>query len=205
MKYIYIYIYIYISKCIYIYIYVCVCVCVCVCNALLRNSIEPRIENILRKNHNGFRRNKSTTLQILTIHRILEVQKKLKATILSVNFTKAFDCIYRGKMEQILLTYGVPEEIIAAIMMLYKNTKVKVRSPDGDTDFFDIVARVLQGDTLTPYLFIICLDNVPRTCIDKIKENCFNLTKERSRRYSGQTITDADHADDIALLTNAPA
>ena len=43
-------------------------------------------------------------------------------------------------------------------MILYKNTKVKTRSPDGDTDNFDIVARVLQGDTLAPYIFIICLD-----------------------------------------------
>ena len=34
--------------------------------------------------------------------------------------------------------------------MLYKNTKVKVRSPDGDSDYFDIVAGVLQGDTLAP-------------------------------------------------------
>ena len=54
-------------------------------------------------------------------------------------------------------------------MILYRNTKVKVRSPDGDTEYFDIVAGVLQGDTLAPYLFIICLDYVLRTSIDKIK------------------------------------
>ena len=89
-------------------------------------------------------------------------------------------------------------------MMLYKNTKVKVRSPDGDTDYFDIVAGVLQGDTLATYLFIICLDYVFRTSIDKMKENGFKQTKERSRRYSAQTITDADYADDIALLANTP-
>ena len=41
-------------------------------NALLRNRIEPKIDNILRKNQNGFRRNRSTTSQILTIRRILE-------------------------------------------------------------------------------------------------------------------------------------
>ena len=35
-------------------------------------------------------------------------------------------------------------------MMLYRNTKVIVRSPDGDTDYFDLVAGVLQGDTLAP-------------------------------------------------------
>ena len=40
-------------------------------------------------------------------------------------------------------------------MMLYKNTKVKVCSSDEDTDYFDIVAGVLQVDTLAPYLLII--------------------------------------------------
>ena len=80
--------------------------------------------------------------------------------------------------------------------MLYKNTKVKVHSPDGDTDYFDIVAGVLQGDTLAPYLFIICLDDMLRMHIDLMKENGFKLAKERSRRYPAQTITGADYTND---------
>ena len=35
-----------------------------------------------------------------------------------------------------------------------------------------------------------------------MKENGFSLYKARSRRYSAQTITDANYADDIALLSN---
>ena len=149
---------------------------------------------------------RSTTSQILTIRRILEGvrAKNLQATLIFVDFTKAFDSIHRGKMEQILLAYGIPKETVAAITILYRNTKVKVRSPDGDTEYFDIVAGVLQGDTLAPYLFIICLDYVLRTSIDKIKENGFELTKKRSRRYPATTITDADYADDIAILANTP-
>ena len=73
-----------------------------------------------------------------------------------------------------------------------------------ETEYFDIVARVLQGDTLAPYLFIICLDYVLRTSIDKIRENGFELTKKRSRRDPAKTITDADYADDIAILANTP-
>ena len=126
--------------------------------------------------------------------------KNLQATLLFVDFTKAFDSIHRGKMEQILLAYGLPEETVAT-MILYRNTKVKVRSPDGDTDYFNIVAGVLQGDMLAPYLFIICLDNVLRTSIDNIRENSFMLTKKRSRRYPAKTITDADY---IVLLANTP-
>ena len=80
--------------------------------------------------------------QSLTNRRILEGfrAKKLEATILFVDFAKAFDSVDREKMEQILLAYGLPKETVAAIMMLYKNTKVKVRFPGGDTDYFDIVA-----------------------------------------------------------------
>ena len=108
-------------------------------------------------------------------------------------------------MEQIVLTYGLPKETVVTIMMLYKNTKVKIRSPNGDADHIDIVIGVLQGDTLVSYLYIICLDYVLRTSIYSMKENGFKLAKERSRKYPAQTITDPDYADDIALLTNTPA
>ena len=101
-------------------------------NALPRNSIEPKIDNNLRKNQNGFRRNRSMTSQILIIRRILEGvrAKKLQVTILFVDFTKALDSVHRGTMEQILLAYDIPIETVTAIMILYRNTKVKVRSPD---------------------------------------------------------------------------
>ena len=81
-------------------------------------------------------------------------------------------------------------------MILYKSAKVKVHPPEGD--FFDIVAGVLQeDDTLTPCLFIICLDYVLRTSVDLMKESGFMLAKARSRRYLARTITDVDYADDI--------
>ena len=71
-------------------------------------------------------------------------------------------------------------------------------------NYFDIKAGVLQGDTLAPYLFIICLDNEHGTLIDLMKDNGFKQAKERSRRYPAQTITDTDYSDDIALLANTP-
>ena len=84
-------------------------------------------------------------------------------------------------MEQILLTYGLSKGTITAIMMLNKNMKVKVRSPDGDKDFFDVVAGVLHGDTLAPYLFIICLDYILQMSIDLLEDNSFALKDARSR------------------------
>ena len=65
-----------------------------------------------------------------------------------------------------------------------------------ETDYFDIVAGVLQDDILVSYLFIICLDYVLRTSIDIEKEK----EKARSQQYPVESIMDADNADDIVLL-----
>ena len=48
-------------------------------------------------------------------------------------------------MAQILKLYGIPRKIINAIMILFRDTKSMVRSPDDDTYYFDINAGVLQG------------------------------------------------------------
>ena len=82
--------------------------------------------------------------------------------------------------------------------------KVKVHSLDVATDFFDIVAGVLQKDMLAPYLLIICLDYVLWTSIDLMKENGFTLAKARSRWYKVWTIADTDYDDNIVLLANTP-
>ena len=71
-------------------------------------------------------------------------------------------------------------------MMLYKNMKAMVCSPDGDTDFFYIVTGVLQGDTFVPYSFIICLDYV---LIDLIKENGFALKWQEADNIPQKTLT----------------
>ena len=105
-------------------------------------------------------------------------------------------------MEQILQIYGIPTETIEAIMMLYRNTRSMVRSPDGDNAFFEITTGVLQGDTIAPFLFILFLDYILKTSVDINAELCFTLTERRSRRYPATYITDIDYADDIAITTN---
>ena len=105
-------------------------------------------------------------------------------------------------MKEILLKYGITEETVSAIMMLYKNTRSMVRSPDGDTPYFEITTGVLQGDTLAPFLFLICLDYILKTSLDNNRELGFTLTERKSRRYPAEQITDTDYADDIAVTSN---
>ena len=66
----------------------------------------------------------------------------------------------------------------------------------------ELLAGVLQGDTLAPYLFVIVLDYDLRTAIDgREKDLGFHLEKIKSKRVGPEVITDFDFADDVALLS----
>ena len=90
-----------------------------------------------------------------------------------------------------------------AIEVLYVTTTAQVLCPNGDTDFFNINAGVLQGDTLAPYLFIVALDYAMQIAIQTPTSYDFTLCKPRSRRHPVVVITDTNYADDLALLSDS--
>ena len=46
-------------------------------------------------------------------------------------------------MLTILKAYGIPEELVTAISIMYEDTNAKVIKPDGETENFNILAGVL--------------------------------------------------------------
>ena len=174
-------------------------------NKMLLLRIQPKLDYHLRPNQNGFRPKRSTTAHILALRRLIEGVKRhhLKSVIVFVDFSKAFDSVHRGMMLKILKAYGIPHELVQAIAKLYEGTRARVVSPDGETDYFNVLAGVLQGDTLAPYLFAIVVDYLMRKAINGMEEELgFTLRHRRSRRTAPVTVTDLDFADDIALLCN---
>ena len=102
-----------------------------------------------------------------------------------VDFSKEFHSIHRwSKLSNIwYLTRNCCTQ-----EKLCKNTKAIVCSPYGDNDLFDIVIWILLGNTIVPYLFMLCLEYVPRISIDLVKEEGFTLKKSKCRRYPAKPI-----------------
>ena len=173
-------------------------------NRMILNRIRPVLDPLLRINQNGFRAGRSTTSHILALRRILEEvkDKNLSAVMLFIDFRKAFDSIHRGLLMKILVAYGIPQEIVDLIRNMYDGTLAKVLTDDGLTEAFLILAGVMQGDTLAPYLFIIVIDYVMRKCL-KGKDFGITLQQRRSRRHPTVKLEDTDFADDLTLLSDS--
>ena len=75
---------------------------------------------------------------------------------------------------------------------MYSNTTAQVLSPVGNTEFFEILAGVLQGDTQAPYLFLIVLDYTMRQAVGNESNLEFTLDRSQSRRHPAKVIYDAD-------------
>ena len=148
---------------------------------MILNRKRPDTGLILRKNQNGFRTMRSTIGKMLTIRRILEgvKSKNLPATLLFIDFSKAFDSINREKMKDILIIYGIPTEIVNAILILYRNTRSMVGSPDCDTSLVDITTGVLRGDTFSQFICIICIHYILKKSVDSNLPD-FILAKEKA-------------------------
>ena len=126
----------------------------------------------------------------------------MTAIITFVDFRKAFDSINISRMFKILVAYGTPRAIIDMISVLHADTCETVFTPDGEPKEFQISKGVLQGETLTPFLFVIVLDYAMRMAIqDNEVELGFQLIRKQSRRKHAVAISDLSYADDIVLIS----
>lgn len=82
----------------------------------------------------------------------------LQAPIIFVDFKKVFNSIQIHKMLEILKKSGVARKLFDVTGKLYESTFSSALTPDDETDFFQIQARLLQGDTLVPFRFVLIVD-----------------------------------------------
>ena len=115
-------------------------------NSSLLNRISKHLEPILKRNQNGFRKGRSTLPQISALRRVIKETKitNRKASIVFVNFSKAFDSINRNAVLHILYLFGLPDKIIAGIKTMKDNPETFVLSPDGATDSFFTTAGIQE-------------------------------------------------------------
>ena len=117
--------------------------------ALLLNRNLPEIKKIMREKQNSFGRNRP---RLNIFWQFIELSKDNKQIILKLHVIRFLQGIqfHTQKKGGANVTNIWPSQRNYCYNDALQKHKTMVRSPDGDTNFFNIIAGVLQGDTLTP-------------------------------------------------------
>ena len=171
-------------------------------NRVLLVRLRERLEMLLLPWQAGFRPGRNTVEQIICLRMAIDAcrSRKRNMVVIFVDFSKAFDCVDRKALKDILALYHIPVPFINAIMSLYTDTAACVRTSSGRTDEFDTTSGVLQGDTLAPYLFVIVMDYIMRTSLTA--EDGYTVRRRMSARHPAVRIPALAYADDAALMSD---
>ena len=90
-----------------------------------------------------------------------------------------------------------------AIKIIYKDSAAAVITPVGITKLFQILSGIFQGDTLSPFLFIIVIDYILRQAYKTTTEDHgIQIIPRRGTRHPPVSIKDLAYADDVTLLSH---
>ena len=118
--------------------------------------------NIFADEQNGFRRDRSCTDHIFSFTSILRnrMASNLPTYACFIDMQKAFDWVDRDLLFYKLLQNNIDGRMYKAIKGLYSNPVAKIKINEAYTDWFDTTSGVKQGDSLSPTLFGIYINDL---------------------------------------------
>ena len=132
--------------------------------AILNSRLNSFIDHhdILNENQAGFRSGYSTTDHIFTLHILSEILKHNKKKLFCsfIDFSKAFDSVWRLGLWMKLLSNNINGKIFRIINNMYKDIKSCVMHSGEQSCFFKSQIGVRQGENLSPILFSLFLNDL---------------------------------------------
>ena len=159
---------------------------------------------ILSNDQHGFRRSRQMLDALYSQIAMLEDAKLHKKDIYTcyIDFKCAFNSTDHDVMFQTLEKMGLPHQYIQTCRDIYSHSDTYYVTPYGNTEPIRVRRGTLQGDSLSPFLFILFIDPLLR------------WLEEGSRGYepsfeadisSSTTLTHSDigYADDLTITTGS--
>jgi hypothetical protein len=119
---------------------------------------------LLSEWQSGFRAGRDTHNSVQTLVTILEDARLSSQNLylLNVDFSSAFNMMDHDTLLRILYDLGFPTDAVDVIRDLYTNATTSVESLHGSTPPILIDRGTIQGDTLSPLLFILYIEPLLR-------------------------------------------
>lgn len=94
---------------------------------------------------------------------------------IKVDLEKAYDRLEWSFTHQVLIAFQFPQNIIKLIMSCITTSKVSILFNGGALEAFTPSRGIRQGDPISPYLFILCMEYLGHLIEKKCVEGVGNL------------------------------
>ena len=129
-------------------------------NTRLNDHLEESM--LLLENQAGFRRQYSTLDHIFSLHALIEILKTRKQKLFCcfVDFSTAFDSVWRAGLWHKLLKAKINGKVLTVIRNMYNEIKSCVSLLGSTSSFFSSFSGVRRGENLSPVLFSMYLNDL---------------------------------------------
>ena len=171
-----------------------------VISKIIASRLAPVLSSIVSPAQSAFVQNRSMIDNIFLLQELLRQYGRKRVSprcILNVDLRKAFDSVDWGFVQDMLSALQFPPKFIGWIMACISTTSYSLSFNGSMHGFFKGQRGLRQGDPLSPYLFVLCLEYLSRDLGELQNNEEFNFHP----KCGSLKITHLAFADDLVLFS----
>ena len=171
---------------------------------IIVNRIRPLLSNLISPYQAAFVPGRKGVDNVIIaqelIHSLLKKKGKLGQFVLKIDLEKAYDRLEWSFIREVLLFFKFPTSLVSLILECVSSTSYTILFNGGQMEEFWPSRGIRQGDPLSPYLFILCMEYLSL----KIFEACNDKSwKPIKASRNGPPFSHLFFADDLLLCAEA--
>lgn len=171
---------------------------------MIVNRLKPHLPFLISNTQASFVSGRQITDNIVIVQEVIHTMRKKQGKTgfmaIKIDFEKAYDCLRWTFICDTLLQMNLPYLLVNTIMECITSASLKVLWNGEPTQSFKPSRGIRQGDPLSSYLFVMCMERLYQTIEDAIV-----LDKWKPIRASrdGPLLSNLFFADDVVLFAVA--
>ena len=166
--------------------------------------IRPHLDSLVSPHQTAFIPSRRGVDNAIIVQELIHTIGRAKGNrgfkAIKIDLEKAYDRIEWSFIREMLTLFNFPVNLIKLIMNCVSSVSTSLLFNGGSLDPFLPSKGIRQGDPLSPYLFILCMEFLGHLIEEKCAAKLWNPVKA-SR--SGPAFSHLFFADDLVLFTSA--